>query len=284
MRLYSAKLVSTTTKRWGGISAEIVSRQLDSSPAEICTTMTQHALYAELSAGVVSEREVVGFHHRKYVSRHHLVSFRPVGATVRGTAAGTGIHTYGVIFMDPECDGLRPYLAQMSAEWTPFSGLRNDRLWDEIAPLLAECTIGETTHRPLGQFYALGRAISLLALLTDGAGVATCQQNRDGRIREAVKWIDENLTREFTLDELASVANTSASQLVRLFSKTLGLTPMAYVSVRRIREAQRLLASSAMSIGQIASHLGYADQSHFTQRFKSNTGVTPAAYRRGQCF
>ncbi len=98
--------------------------------------MTQHALYAELSAGVVSEKGGRRISPPEYVSRHHLVSFRPVGATVRGTAAGTGIHTYGVIFMDPECDGLRPYLAQMSAEWTPFSGLRNDRLWDEIAPLL----------------------------------------------------------------------------------------------------------------------------------------------------
>jgi AraC family transcriptional regulator len=203
-----------------------------------------------------------------------------LGSTVRGTASGSGVHTYGVVFIDPECDDLSRHLTQIADEWTPFTALRNQRLWDEMAPLLAECAAADAKQRPLARFYAVGRAIALLALLAGEIGEASCASNGDRRVRNALGWIDDNLTGEFTLEHLADVTNTSASQLVRLFRKTLGLTPMAYVSLRRIREAQRLLVSSSMSVGQIALHLGYSDQSHFTHRFRANTGVTPAAFRR----
>jgi len=281
VRLHSAELVTRTAASWGGVSAEIVDRRFDRSPATIHTLSTRHALYVELTNGIVCEREVVGFHCRQYISRIHLMSFRPAGCTVRGTASGSGVHSYGVVFIDPECEDLRQHLAQIGREWAPFTGLRNQRLWDEMAPLLAECVSVDTKKRPLARFYAMGRAIALLALLADEAEQASCPGNGDRRVRSALSWIEDNLTREFTLEHLADVTNTSASQLVRLFRKTLGLTPMAYVSLKRVREAQRLLESSSMSVGQIALHLGYSDQSHFTHRFRANTGVTPAAYRRG---
>lgn len=280
MRLYDARLISEAKVNWNGVSAEIVERRLGLAPAKIHSTMTQHALYVELSEGITCEREVVGFDSRQYVSHHRLVSFRPRGAVVRGTAKGLGVHAYGVVFIDPECAELQPYLAQMPMEWTPFSGLRSEQLWDEIAPLLAECQAVGTSDRPLSRFYVIGHVIALLALLAEETVVARYPFNVDSRIRQAVMWIDENLTREFSLEELSRVVNVGPSQLIRLFRRTVGQTPMAYVSMKRIREAQRLLVSSGMSIGQIASHLGYADQSHFTNRFKNNTGVTPAIYRR----
>ncbi|GAB2890799.1 hypothetical protein GCM10027093_27330 [Paraburkholderia jirisanensis] len=124
--------------------------------------------------------------------------------------------------------------------------------------------------------------IALLALLADEACGGQPGNGPDRRIRDAIEWIGKNLTREFTINELASVANLSASQLVRLFRKSLGVTPTAYVSNRRLREAQRLLAGSDWTITQIAAHLGYVDQSHFTRRFKTHTGLTPAAYRRAR--
>ncbi|QYD72666.1 AraC family transcriptional regulator [Paraburkholderia edwinii] len=280
MRLHSAELVSRTTANWDGVSAEIVDRRFGARPAELYTLSTRHAVYVELTDGIVCEREVVGFHSHRYISRMHLLSFRPAGSTLRGTASGSGIHSYGVVFIDPECEHLRQPLAQIGNEWTPFTALRNQQIWDEMAPLLAECAAADARKRPLARFYAVGRAIALLALLADETGQASYAGSGDRRVRSALAWIHDNLTHEFTLEHLADVANTSASQLVRLFRKSLGLTPMAYVSQRRIREAQRLLASSSMSVEQIAIHLGYSDQSHFTNRFRANTGVTPAVFRR----
>jgi AraC-like DNA-binding protein len=187
-----------------------------------------------------------------------------------------------VVLIDPRCSELQDCLAEVPKALSPFTGLRKPKLWDELAPLLAECVSYPSTPRPLASLYAHGRAIALLAALADEAGAVRVINGQDRRIRDTLEWIDQNLTREFTLDELASVAHLSASQLVRLFRKSLGVTPTAYVSSRRVREAKRLLACSEWTIMRIATHLGYVDQSHFTHRFRTHTGLTPAAYRRAR--
>jgi transcriptional regulator GlxA family with amidase domain len=48
-----------------------------------------------------------------------------------------------------------------------------------------------------------------------------------------------------------------------------------------VQEAQRLLATTRLSLGEIAAATGFYDQSHFTKRFRKVTGITPSAYRRG---
>ena len=61
------------------------------------------------------------------------------------------------------------------------------------------------------------------------------------RVRVATAWIDGDLTRDFSLSALAAAANVSASQPVRLFRKTLGVTPMTQVSALRITKASHQL-------------------------------------------
>jgi transcriptional regulator GlxA family with amidase domain len=56
---------------------------------------------------------------------------------------------------------------------------------------------------------------------------------------------------------------------------------MEYVLSLRVQEAQRLLATTRMSLGGIAAATGFYDQSHFTKRFRKVTGVTPSEYRKG---
>ncbi|ALK34168.1 AraC family transcriptional regulator [Burkholderia plantarii] len=207
----------------------------------------------------------------RFVTERGLVSFRP---------AGDGIVTYGVVLIDPRhdwLDALRPALR-------PVTALRSARVWAEIAPLLAECAADAcetaTPARPFAALYAQGRGLALLAALADESGAAPPAGDGDARVAAALAWIDDNLTREFSLADLAEAVHLSASQLVRVFGRALGVTPMRYVSARRVREAQRLLAQSNWPVARIAAHLGYVDQSHFTQRFRSNVGATPAAWRR----
>jgi AraC family transcriptional regulator len=267
---------------YGGVDVELVQRRLDGAPATIHVWLAQHTLYAQLSGGFLYERQVSGLKRECFASEPQLMSFRPAGSEVLGTTTGSGIVTYGVISIDPLSSNLQDSFAELPPKLNSFTGLRNPRLWDELAPLLAECGTHSPPPRPLAHLYVHGRVIALLALLAEEAGWVQPGNGLDRRIRDAIEWIGENLTREFTIHELASVANLSASQLVRLFRKSLGVTPTAYVSNVRLREAQRLLAHSDWTITQIATHLGYVDQSHFTLRFRTHTGLTPAAYRRAR--
>jgi AraC family transcriptional regulator len=268
--------------QYGGVSVELIQRRLDGAPASLHVWLPHHTLYAELSGGFLYDREVAWLGRKSFVSEPQLMSFRPAGSEVLGTTAGSGLVTYGVISIDPQSRDLLDGFAELPTTLSTFTGLSNPRLWDELAPLLAECAAYAPPPRPLAQLYVHGRVIALLALLADEAGEVQVGNGQDRRLRDVIGWIDQNLATEFTINELASVANMSASQLVRVFRKSLGVTPAAYVSTRRLCEAQRLLDRSDWTIKQIAAHLGYVDQSHFTQRFRTHTGLTPAAYRRAR--
>ena len=65
--------------------------------------------------------------------------------------------------------------------------------------------------------------------------------------------------------------------LIRLFRKHLGLTPYAYLTQVRVAKPRHLLRLG-QPVAQVALDVGFADQAHFTKRFKQLTGTTPAFY------
>jgi AraC-like DNA-binding protein len=70
----------------------------------------------------------------------------------------------------------------------------------------------------------------------------------------------------------------SPFHLAHVFVREVGMPLHVYAETIRTRRARSLLKSE-LSIAQIAFQLGYADQSHFTRRFKQFQGVTPGQYR-----
>jgi AraC family transcriptional regulator len=96
------------------------------------------------------------------------------------------------------------------------------------------------------------------------------------RVRE---FIEANLDSSLKVKTLSVIAGLSASTLARVFRNSVGCGPHAYVMRRRLERARELLASSDVSLLEIATMTGYADQAHFTRRFRRSTGVTPRRYR-----
>ncbi|HET6312368.1 MAG TPA: helix-turn-helix transcriptional regulator, partial [Chloroflexia bacterium] len=68
--------------------------------------------------------------------------------------------------------------------------------------------------------------------------------------------------------------------LARAFRLHFGETPGQYVRRLRLDWSATQLATTDLSITELASMAGFADQSHFTRVFKSHTGFTPAQYRQ----
>jgi AraC-like DNA-binding protein len=81
-----------------------------------------------------------------------------------------------------------------------------------------------------------------------------------------------------SLAELAALAGVSRFQLLRAFSRELGITPHAYLMQRRVLLAQRFLADGETH-AQAAIQAGFSDQSHMTRAFVRQVGVTPGCYR-----
>jgi len=96
-----------------------------------------------------------------------------------------------------------------------------------------------------------------------------------------IRHIEQHFAEPISMEEMARLADLSATQYNRRFRELLRMSPTQYVHALRIQQAQRMLTETNDSVSDIALAMGYFDQSHFTKRFRRITGMTPKAYRRG---
>ncbi|MHC4961028.1 MAG: helix-turn-helix domain-containing protein [Planctomycetota bacterium] len=93
-------------------------------------------------------------------------------------------------------------------------------------------------------------------------------------------YIEENLGGNLSNSHLAKVVCLSIEGLSKLFRKHLGISPSAYITQMRIKEAGRLLSQTEVSIEQIALTTGFPNRNYFSRVFKKITNESPAQYRK----
>ncbi len=89
-----------------------------------------------------------------------------------------------------------------------------------------------------------------------------------------------DLSRPWTLDEMARLVSISPEHLRRLCRVQLGRTPMDHVMHLRMQQASTLLTTTSKKIELVAESIGYANRFAFSNAFRRHFGTTPAAYRR----
>ena len=103
---------------------------------------------------------------------------------------------------------------------------------------------------------------------------------KDEIIVEALRLIHAKPENKWTIAELAHRCGVSRSGLADRFKHRLGDTPMNYLTLWRIQQAQELLVQSHLSTAQIAEQVGYQSEASFSNAFKKITGKGPGLYRR----
>ncbi len=103
------------------------------------------------------------------------------------------------------------------------------------------------------------------------------------RLKRVLDYIDANLGKPLTLDQLAAEACLSPFHFSRLFQQAIGLSPQRYVADQRVQAAKRALASEHASLFEIALDIGFGSLDNFIRVFRKSTGTTPARYRRRVC-
>jgi transcriptional regulator GlxA family with amidase domain len=80
---------------------------------------------------------------------------------------------------------------------------------------------------------------------------------------------------------MAKAADISPFHLTRVFKKALGMSPHQYLTEVRVHSAHALLAAGGErpSLAEVASAVGFSDQSHLTRQFKRILGTTPKRAR-----
>ncbi|MDF2922199.1 MAG: AraC family transcriptional regulator [Paenibacillaceae bacterium] len=99
------------------------------------------------------------------------------------------------------------------------------------------------------------------------------------KITDIVRYINSHYMNPLDLDGLSAQFYISKSHLSRVFKDTTGFGFTEYVNITRIKEAQRLLRESNLSITEVSDQTGFDNFSHFGKIFKKLTGLPPRHYR-----
>lgn len=100
------------------------------------------------------------------------------------------------------------------------------------------------------------------------------------RLCRARDWLAASFDRRTSLEDAAREACLSSFYFNRLFAEAFGETPHEFVTRLRIERAKRLLLADASSVTDICFEVGYRSLGSFSTRFRSLTGLSPAAFRR----
>ena len=99
-------------------------------------------------------------------------------------------------------------------------------------------------------------------------------------LRTALVHLHDHFREKVSIQTLAKRCQLSLRQFERRFQAKFNLNPQQYLIKLRIQEACEQLMLQTQTIGAIALHLGFYDQSSFTVQFKKQMGLTPLQYRK----
>ena len=123
---------------------------------------------------------------------------------------------------------------------------------------------------------------TVVAALNDGVRAPPAPRAWETRrIVDVLRAIEEGPDEALDLAGLAAVAGLGKHHFLRIFRRSVGMTPHQYVLRVRMGRAARRLATSRDSVLAVALDSGFNDLSTFNARFRATFGATPSKYRAG---
>jgi len=100
------------------------------------------------------------------------------------------------------------------------------------------------------------------------------------QISQVQQFLQENLARKVTLEELSHRFHVSASHLSHLFKALTGQSVMEYLFSCRLAAAKNLLTQTDWPVSHIVESCGFTDNSNFSRSFRAAEGLTPSEFRK----
>ncbi len=99
------------------------------------------------------------------------------------------------------------------------------------------------------------------------------------KLKEILNYIDTHFTEKLSLEDIANKYYISYSHLSRLFKEITNTNFYSYINSKRLVKAYFLLATTNLSIKEIASSLGFCSSSRFIEKFTAKFDLTPREFR-----
>jgi len=101
-----------------------------------------------------------------------------------------------------------------------------------------------------------------------------------GVMSKAIEYINENITRDISIDEICLQIHVSKYHFCRQFKKYVGMTVMKYILKTRLVMAENMLSDERLSITEVSNRCGFSSVSYFSRVFKEENGVTPLRFKK----
>ena len=96
------------------------------------------------------------------------------------------------------------------------------------------------------------------------------------------EYLDQNFTSPITLDSLSETVYISKHYLSHLFKEQTGVSPIKYLTSKRMEKAGELLSETELPVSEVSKAVGYENPLYFSQVFKRIYGISPVKYRMGR--
>lgn len=148
-----------------------------------------------------------------------------------------------------------------------------NRLSDCLSSPIQCDVIGKGLIREI-LFHILGgpQAAPLFALVSHNTHLS--------RIERVLKHLHNNYQAHLDVEQLASMANMSASSFHRNFKQVTASSPIQYIKKIRLDRSRILLQDQGIKIKQVAAKVGYESATQFSREFTRYFGLSPSAYNR----
>ena len=99
-------------------------------------------------------------------------------------------------------------------------------------------------------------------------------------LKKADRFIQNNLSRKLSLEEISEISGLSAPYFSTIFKKEMGENLSSYLNRLRVEKARVMLVQTSFSLRKIAGSCGFEDQGWFSKIFRSYTGINQGKYRQ----
>lgn len=152
--------------------------------------------------------------------------------------------------------------------------------------VLVKLVDDEANARRSGRELVLTRLVELLLIealrssTNDDAPPGLLRGLADTRLAPAIRQMHRNVSRPWTVAELAKAAALSRSTFFERFTSAVGMAPMEYLLAWRMAVAKDLLRRESLAVHEVAERVGYGSASTFSTAFSKHVGQAPGRWAR----